>query len=650
MHIRSTLNKGILLMMLGCCFFCTNLPAQQVANSNWHGFVKQQFIFEGRRAHIVGPLQPLPGNPWVWRAYFPDWHIEMDSILLTRGFHIAYIDCSDMFGSPQAMQVWDKFYDYLVDEKMFSPKPALEGVSRGGLYIYNWAKRNPDKVSCIYAEAPVLDIRSWPGKQRNNNKAEWQKLLKAYQFTDEEAWAFSDNPVDNPEVLAAFKVPVLHVVCEQDSIVPVSANTETFKARYESYGGKIEVVYAHNNLRLQGHHFDIPDPEQYAGFVFQHTYPVKATPAKQDFIHSFGKLDNAIHQIRSQHKLTVAFMGGSITQNPGWKEKTVQYLKERYPHTAFDFIYAGVASLGSVPHAFRLQRDVLSKGKVDLLLLETAVNDHVNGTPVIRQQRALEGIIRQALQSNPLMNIVLMAFADEDKISEYDMGQVPAEITLYNDLAQYYNLVFVNLAREVQQRIAANEFSWKADFKGLHPSPFGQEIYFQTLKALLKAADRQYRSGPAVGAILPAEKFNGEYDKGRYVSVKQAEPLRYFTIIENWKPADSAPARPGFTEVPVLEARRRRAAFRFTFSGDAVGIAVLSGPDAGMIQYTIDGGPPERADLFTQWSSQLHLPWYLVLADNLPKGRHTLTLQLLRKKNKRSKGNACRIVQFLVNE
>ena len=57
----------------------------------------------------------------------------MDSILLSRGFHVAYINTNDLFGHPKAMQVWDAFYDYLTKEKKFASKVALEGVSRGGL-------------------------------------------------------------------------------------------------------------------------------------------------------------------------------------------------------------------------------------------------------------------------------------------------------------------------------------------------------------------------------------------------------------------------------------------------------------------------------------------------------------------------------------
>ena len=91
-------------------------------SDNWHGFERELFTFNGREAWIVNPHQSKAGNPWIWRAHFPNWHTDMDSILLTRGFHVVYVNTNDMFGSPAAMQVWDLFYEYLVSSKHFSRK------------------------------------------------------------------------------------------------------------------------------------------------------------------------------------------------------------------------------------------------------------------------------------------------------------------------------------------------------------------------------------------------------------------------------------------------------------------------------------------------------------------------------------------------
>ena len=59
----------------------------------------------------------------------------------------------------------------------------------------------------------------------------------------------------------------------------------------------------------------------------------------------------------------VAFLGGSITYNPGWRDSVCAYLEKRFPDTEFEFISAGIPSMGSMPAAFRLERDVLSNGR-----------------------------------------------------------------------------------------------------------------------------------------------------------------------------------------------------------------------------------------------------------------------------------------------
>ncbi|MEX0882736.1 MAG: sialate O-acetylesterase, partial [Cyclobacteriaceae bacterium] len=72
----------------------------------WKGFVRYNFEFEGRNSHVTVPQKSLRGKPWVWRARFPNWHTEMDSLLLSEGFHVAYVDTDNMYGSPAAVAVW----------------------------------------------------------------------------------------------------------------------------------------------------------------------------------------------------------------------------------------------------------------------------------------------------------------------------------------------------------------------------------------------------------------------------------------------------------------------------------------------------------------------------------------------------------------
>ena len=102
---------------------------------------------------MVVPKQPLPGKRWAWRGEFFGAFANADAALVTNGFYLVYLRVTDLFGSPTAVGYWDKFYNELTDKYGFAKKTALIGLSRGGLYCYNWAIANPDKVACIYADA-----------------------------------------------------------------------------------------------------------------------------------------------------------------------------------------------------------------------------------------------------------------------------------------------------------------------------------------------------------------------------------------------------------------------------------------------------------------------------------------------------------------
>ncbi|TDB63606.1 SGNH/GDSL hydrolase family protein [Arundinibacter roseus] len=616
----------------------------------WKGFEKVEFAFENTTAWYIKPAQALPGNPWVWRAHFPTWHTEMDSILLSRGFHIAYVNTNDWFGHPKAMRVWDAFYSYLTGSKNFAPKVALEGVSRGGLYVYGWAKRNPEKVICIYAEAPVCDPKSWPGGQGKGTGSpkDWERWLELYGLTDQTAKDFKDIPLHNLEGMAAFKIPILHVISLKDKIVPPEENTFPLVEAYTRLGGPATIYsMSRGEQTLEGHHFPIEHPERWADFIQQHSVPVQQLLPHEPYLEPNRGVGNALSVFERKKAGTVAFLGGSITHNPGWRNKVAQYLQERFSDTQFTFITAGIPSLGSTPHAFRFGKDVLEKGTPDLLFVESAVNDRTNGFSKEAQIRALEGILQQAYEANPAMSVVLMPFADPDKFGDYNAGREPVEVAVHRQVAAHYGASFINLSQEIYDRVQAREFSWTYDFKDLHPSPYGQELYFQSIKTLLQNADLNSQT-ESIQLPAPLDKFS--YSKAHYVALEEAEPTKGFKIDPQWKPYPPLATRPGFVDVPMLIGEVIGDSFKLNFTGRAIGIAVVSGPDAGILSYRIDGKKAQTIDLFTQWSQQLHLPWYLLLADTLKPGNHTVDVTISDKTNPASSGNACRIVYFLVND
>ena len=175
-----------------------------------------------------------------------------------------------MLGSPAAIHKWDEAYRYLLANYQLSSKVALEGVSRGALFVYSFAKKFPERISCIYAEAPVCDIKSWPGGFYSSpgDSLIWEDLKREYHFSEKQALAFKDNPIDNLEPLAKRKIPIWHSIGLRDSLAPPAENTFILAKRYISLGGPITIYpNTRSHPTLHGHHFEIDDPMAGAKFI-----------------------------------------------------------------------------------------------------------------------------------------------------------------------------------------------------------------------------------------------------------------------------------------------------------------------------------------------------------------------------------------------
>ena len=238
--------------------------------AEWNGYSQFHFKVANRNAYLVAPKKAAAGNPWIWRARFPGYHAEMDVQMLAKGCHIAYVDVAGLFGGPSAMRIGDEFYRYITTERGLAKKPAMEGVSRGGLFVYNWAVRNSDKVACIYCDTPVCDIKSWPAGQGTGigSPSTWKQCLAAYKLTEESAKQFDRNPVDTTKTIAGAKIPILHVVSETDRVVPAKENTYLLRDRLAKHGHSMQIISVPmGTKKSKGHHFTHPQPGRVVEFL-----------------------------------------------------------------------------------------------------------------------------------------------------------------------------------------------------------------------------------------------------------------------------------------------------------------------------------------------------------------------------------------------
>ena len=602
--------------------------------SSWEGCDRYDFKVEGRDALIVIPKEAAPGRPWIWRPAFFGAFPSVDQALLKEGWHLAYYDVTHLYGSQRAVRLSKAFYDYVVPTFKLSPKVVVEGFSRGGYMAFAWADTYPETVSALYVDAPVCDITSWPGRKQPEF---WNGFLEEWGVKDEDVDSgFQGNAINHLPRIAKAGIPIISVCGGADEVVPYLENMSIVREAYQKMGGVVEVIVKPDC----GHHpHSLEDPTPVVEFLRNHN----DTWSSKHVINPRGGLDNSLSAMTVRKKATVAFLGGSITEMTGWKDMIKENLRHRFPDTDFHFIDAGISSLGSTPHAFRFEEDVLSQGLPDLLFVEAAVNDHTNFFGPREQVLGMEGIVRHALKANPYMDIIFLHFIYDPFIPMLESGEIPDVILNHERVANHYHLPSIDLASEVSARMMDGEFDWKK-FGGTHPAPYGHLIYTNAIESLLDACTKP--SGEYVKAPhpIPEEPLEGGcYSNGHLLPPTSAQKVKGFRLEEDWVPSDGSCTRKQYVHVPTLVCEDG-GSLTLDFDGTAVGLYCTCGPNAGILSYTIDGKEYPLLDTFTPWSKGLHIPWLHMLADGLAPGRHILKLKVV--KGDRS---GCFIRDFAVN-
>ncbi len=228
----------------------------------------KEFIFEGRTAKIVFPEKANDAHNWIWRARFWGHEHQLDSVLLEQGFHVVYVDVAGLYGCPKAVEIWDNYYEFITKEYKLNKKAVLEGMSRGGLIIYNWAAQNTEKVSCIYADAPVCDIKSWPGGlyKGKGSAGSWQECLSVYGLNEKSVKRYKGIPLYTSKKVAKANIPVIHVCGNADKVVPLDENTMKLAKNFRKAGGEIELIIKEG----VGHHpHSLENPQLLVDFILK---------------------------------------------------------------------------------------------------------------------------------------------------------------------------------------------------------------------------------------------------------------------------------------------------------------------------------------------------------------------------------------------
>ncbi|WP_227020975.1 GDSL-type esterase/lipase family protein [Arenibacter algicola] len=359
--------------------------------ANFYGYDLTDFEYKGIPCKVVKPKKVTPGAPWVLRARFWGHEPQTDIALLERGFHIAYCDVANLFGGPEAMKRWDRFYG-LMTQAGLSKKVVLEGMSRGGLIVYNWAEKNPEKVACVYADAPVLDGKSWPGGlwKGKGSAADWEVFKTIYGLKSEREIAeFKGNPIHNIKSIAQGGFPMIHVCGAADEVVPIEENTKPFEEAIKANGGAISVIYKEG----VGHHpHSLENPTPIVDFILSATHQkvnfAQIPAPSAEFRSAAGWKEgkdwwaqaNDIDSLcLASKEIDLLLIGNSITQGWGGNRPNVTYAPGREAAELYfkdlNWVGAGISGDRTQHLLYRLNNGNYEAARPKMVVLAIGVNN-----------------------------------------------------------------------------------------------------------------------------------------------------------------------------------------------------------------------------------------------------------------------------------
>lgn len=362
-----------------------------------------------------------------------------------------------------------------------------------------------------------------------------------------------------------------------------------------------------------------------------------------------GSYQNSLHQFEGKKKGHVAFLGGSITENKtGHSTMVPQWLQERFPDTEFNFTNAGISSTCSTTGAFRLEENVLNQGPVDLLIVEFAVNDDQDAMHARREAlRGMEGIVRHTLKHNPNADVLMVQYVNPPILEKLEAGETPISIDAHEAVAEHYQLTSVN----VGAALAAGAMDWET-YGGTHPKKPGYRLASDMIIHALEASWKGAGAKGIVAHQVPDALDANSYDDGFFLDPATAGWMGGWEagpVTKELLPKGSIRSRYQ-EDWTITVASEAGAMLTLPFRGRAVGAFVLAGPDAGILEASIDDGPFKPVDLYHHFSENLNYPRTVMFYTDLEQEYHQLTLRVAPRETGEAGGTRAAILTFVVNE
>lgn len=347
-------------------------------------------------------------------------------------------------------------------------------------------------------------------------------------------------------------------------------------------------------------------------------------------------IPNVLDKLERGERVTVGYIGGSITKQRGWRPRTTLWLKSRFPDATITEVDAAISGTGADLGAARIDGDLLVH-RPDLVFVEFVVN----GAGL----RDVEGLVRKVWKADPYTDICFVYTLKSDWVASYAPGSTPSyssSLVAFETVAEHYGIPSIFFGYVLGELYTRGRLAPKADEPvdssgkiaftkdGVHPLGTGDQLYAGAAARSILSMQRLSGRTAAHDLKAPLDPHNWEKATTRdaadfavgleqldtdaddfgqalpYAGLKETIRQMYPRLVKMATPGDS---------------------MTVSFEGTVFGIADVGGPFSGRLGIVADGRAPVSVERFVKYNSYLRHQYFFL--PEMEHGRHTVTLTLL---------------------
>ena len=195
---------------------------------------------EGREGILCHPQKP--NGKWALKTEYFSSFPEVQNTLLEMGYYIVHIQNKTRWVHPSDTDARASLAKYMNKRFGVSKKCVIIGMSCGGMQGIYFASKYPKLVSCMYLDAPVVNLLSCPAGLGKGTTSLFEEFQAHTGMGLTELLGYRNHPLDHLPKLAKHNIPVILVSGDSDSVVPFDENGKYLQEIYEKNNCTIQTI------------------------------------------------------------------------------------------------------------------------------------------------------------------------------------------------------------------------------------------------------------------------------------------------------------------------------------------------------------------------------------------------------------------------